>query len=232
VGQTSWRWWVRLTSALLGVLGVAVAITAVVVALPPPAVGGTCGPGRGSEAAIAAFFNPASIGAGARPPATDLVGRLEWSAFVGECQSSTDARMLLGLGILVLAALVVGAGLLLTRGSGATAREHHRSAVAAGPPAGWYWDPAAPTSAPRWWTGNTWGPAYDTGTTGYPPDPGGQSGPGPYQPDAGWRAPGSTAYPPDPSYPSYSAGPAAYPGGPPASPAGSATYPSGFVPPH
>ncbi len=223
MGHTSWRWWVRLTSALLGVLGLAVAITAVVVALPPPSVGGTCGPGRGSEAAIAAFFNPASIGAGARPPSTDLLGRLEWSAFVGQCQSSADGRMLLGLGILVLVALVVGAGFLLTQDSRSEAREHRSSPAAAGPPAGWYWDPAAPTSAPRWWTGGAWGPSYETGTATYPQETGWQSpGSRPYPQDTGWRPAGSSGYPPD-SYPPPSPSPSY--------PAGSASYPTGLVPP-
>ena len=227
MGQTSWRWWVRLTSALLGVLGIAVAITAMVVALPPPSVGGTCGPGRGSEAAITAFFNPGSIGAGALPPRANLLGRLEWSAFVGQCQSSADARMLLGLGILILAALVAGAGFLLTR-EASQSDDHRRPAAAAGPSAGWYWDPAAPTSAPRWWTGGAWGPSYDTGSASSPSDTGWRS------PDTGWHPPGSAAYPPDtgwhpPDGGWHSPGSATYPPGS-SYPAGP-SYPAGFVPP-
>lgn len=96
------RLWIRLGFAIVGVFGVAVAISAVVVNLPAPGVGGTCGPGSGSEAPIAAFFNPASIGAGVEPSSASAVAHSLWLAFVGECQSSTDARILIGMAVLVL----------------------------------------------------------------------------------------------------------------------------------
>ena len=112
------RMWIRLGFALLGIVGAAIAITAIVVALPQPAVGGTCGPGQSSEAPIVALFNPGSIGAGAEPPASDATGRVQWLAFVGECQSSTDGRVLAGFGILVLSVGValLGPALLLHNG--------------------------------------------------------------------------------------------------------------------
>jgi hypothetical protein len=230
VGQTSWRWWVRLTSALLGVLGLAVAISAVVVALPPPAVGGTCGPGRASEAPIAAFFDPVSIGAGARPPTTDLRAWLEWSAFVGECQSSADARMLLGLGILVLTALVVGAGFLVTRQTGSDTRAARRSSVAGGPPPGWYWDPAAPTNAPRWWTGGAWGPPYGAGASSWPAESAW------HPPGAAWRPPGAAWHPPGAAWGPPGAswgplGPVSQPSAPPSSTADPSAAPTGLAPP-
>lgn len=172
--QFSWQWWVRLVCALLGVLGLAVAITAVVVALPSPAAGGTCGPGKLSESPIAAFFDPVSIGAGTEPPASDTLDRLYWAAFVSECQSSTDARILLALAVLDLAVLVTAGGFLLTRTrpsetAEATTTTSSEPTAAGGPPAGWYWDPSAPTAPPRWWTGGSWGPAYHGSQAPPPP---------------------------------------------------------------
>jgi len=96
------RLWIRLGFAIVGIFGIAVAISAVVVNLPAPGVGGTCGPGTGSEAPIVAFFNPASIGAGIEPPTASALAHSLWLAFVGECQSSTDSRILIGLAVLVL----------------------------------------------------------------------------------------------------------------------------------
>jgi len=96
------RLWIRLGFAIVGIFGVAVAVSAVVVNLPPPGVGGTCGPGAGSEAPIVAFFNPASIGAGVEPSGASALAHSLWLAFVGECQSSTDARILIALAVLVL----------------------------------------------------------------------------------------------------------------------------------
>src|SRR5579884_1754388 len=57
----------RVASWVIGILVLASAIVVVAVPLPRPAAGGTCGPGRGSESAIEAFFDPVSIGAGPRP---------------------------------------------------------------------------------------------------------------------------------------------------------------------
>ena len=98
--------WVTAACRLLGVLGAAAAITMVAGPLPSPAAGGTCGPGRSSESAFVAFFDPGSIGANAEPPVSNPSARFDYLAFVGECQSSTDARMLLALAILVLAFVV------------------------------------------------------------------------------------------------------------------------------
>ena len=55
------RSWIRLAFAFLCAFGVAFAITGMLVALPKPAAGGTCGPGAGSEAAIQALFAPGSV---------------------------------------------------------------------------------------------------------------------------------------------------------------------------
>jgi hypothetical protein len=107
----------RLALVFLGLFGVAFAITGLVVALPTPAVGGTCGPGKSSESSIVAFFDPSSIGAGAEPAATHATDRADWLAFVGECQASADGRVLATFAILVVAlvAALAGVALLLFR---------------------------------------------------------------------------------------------------------------------
>jgi hypothetical protein len=102
VQQISRQLWVKLVFACLGLFGAAIAITGVLVALPAPAIGGTCGPGHGSESPIVAFFDPITIGAGTEPAATNATGHASWLAFVGECQASTDGRVLAVLAILVL----------------------------------------------------------------------------------------------------------------------------------
>jgi hypothetical protein len=98
---------VRLAFAFVGLLGATFAITGVLVARPPPAAQGTCGPGLYSEAPIEALFNPGSIGAGPEPPATSAQARDQWSAFVAECQASADGRVLAGFAILV-ASIAIG----------------------------------------------------------------------------------------------------------------------------
>jgi hypothetical protein len=107
VSSISRRAWVRLAFAFVGLLGATFAISGVVVALPPPAARGTCGPGLYSEAPIVALFNPGSIGAGPEPPATNAEARDQWSAFVSECQASADGRVLAGVVILV-ASVAIG----------------------------------------------------------------------------------------------------------------------------
>ena len=82
----STRWWVTVVLVSLGLFGVAFAVTGLLVGLPAPAAGGTCGPGRGSEAAIVAFFDPITIGAGTEPPSTDAAAHADWVA------SSRSAR--------------------------------------------------------------------------------------------------------------------------------------------
>lgn len=108
-------WWTRLVLVILGLFGAAFAITGLLVALPSPSVGGTCGPGKGSEAAIVAIFDPNTIGAGPEPAATDTAARAQWSAFVHECQTAADNRALaafpilvVSVGVAVIGALVVG----------------------------------------------------------------------------------------------------------------------------
>jgi hypothetical protein len=111
----------RLIFVFLGLFGVAFAITGVLVALPKPAVQGTCGPGRSSEPAIVAFFDPGSIGAGREPATTQATDRADWMAFVGECQASTDSRVLATFAILVLSVAVGVAGTAwVRRGNRAT----------------------------------------------------------------------------------------------------------------
>jgi hypothetical protein len=115
VAQASHRTWFRLALVFLGLFGAAFAITGLLIALPRPAVGGTCGPGKSSESAIVALFNPGSIGAGQEPPATSATDRADWMAFVGECQASADGRVLGALVILAvsLAVALVGTALLM-----------------------------------------------------------------------------------------------------------------------
>ncbi|MDE3086823.1 MAG: hypothetical protein KGJ77_08655 [Acidobacteriota bacterium] len=99
----------RIVTLVLAGLAVAGAVVVVVLPLPKPAAGGTCGPGAGSEPAIAAFFDPVSIGAGPQP-ATSAIEAYQWQAFVGECQSAANGRMVEGLALLIVAgffALVV-----------------------------------------------------------------------------------------------------------------------------
>jgi len=110
------RSWIRLAFAFLAVFGVAFAITGMLVALPKPAAGGTCGPGTGSEAAVQALFDPGSIGAGPEPPASDSAGRTQWQAFVDECQTTTDDRAIAALVILVLSIGIGIAGPTLVAG--------------------------------------------------------------------------------------------------------------------
>ena len=93
----------------VGVFGAAFAVTGALAALPPPAVGGTCGPGHGSEAAIKAIFLPGSIGAGPEPAASNISGRQSWLAFVDECQSAADHR---GVTILVIGVAAIGVAVL------------------------------------------------------------------------------------------------------------------------
>ncbi len=109
MSQLSHQAWIRVAFALVGLFGVAFAISGVLLVLPPPAVGGTCGPGTASEAPIVALLDPVSIGAGAQPPTTDTADHRAWAEFVTECQSSADNRGLASLAILVVS-IAVGIG--------------------------------------------------------------------------------------------------------------------------
>ena len=137
----------RLVLVVLAVVAVAGAVVVVVLPLPSPAVGGTCGPGTGSEAPIAAFFDPASIGAGAEPASG--TSRYQWEAFVGECQASTDSRMVTAVALLTVALALSFAAVLVYP----VTREDQETA---GAPAGWYPDQSQPGSW-RWWDGSAWG---------------------------------------------------------------------------
>ncbi len=149
---------VRLVGALLGVGFLAAAVTVALSALPVPAAGGTCGPSTSSESALAAFVNPASIGAGPEPSAASG-GRSQWVAFVQECQSSTDTRMAQA-GTTFVAGLVLGLGLpWMARRRQVTAAPDD---APGGPPPGWYPDPAGQAAA-RWWDGRAWGEVQASG---------------------------------------------------------------------
>jgi hypothetical protein len=111
--QLSHEAWVRVVFALVGLFGVAFAVSGVLLVLPAPAAGGTCGPGKLSEAPIMALLDPVSIGAGPEPAATQTAERKNWVDFVSECQASADNRGLASLAILVLSLLVAFGGPVL-----------------------------------------------------------------------------------------------------------------------
>jgi hypothetical protein len=108
MNQISSRQVIRMALVFLGLFGVGLAISGLLVALPVPAAGGTCGPGKGSEAPIAALFDPISIGAGPEPPASETAAHAQWVAFVSECQTAADNR-----GMAAVAILAVSAGVAL-----------------------------------------------------------------------------------------------------------------------
>lgn len=111
----SGAWWARLLLISLGIFGMALAITGLMDGLPKPAAGGTCGPGAGSEAAAIAFFDPVTIGAGQKPPASDHAARADWNKFVHDCQTAADDRVAAALPTLVVSAGILVAGLLIGR---------------------------------------------------------------------------------------------------------------------
>ena len=122
----------------LGLFGMAVAVTGMASPLPAPAVGGTCGPGQGSEAAIVAFMDPVTIGAGPEPPVSQARNRAQWSAFVAACQSAADQRAEITLPTLIasIALLAVGTVVLWRRsrrptGPGSGGATHQRPPQAA-----------------------------------------------------------------------------------------------------
>jgi hypothetical protein len=110
-------WWVRVVLVSLGLFGAAFALTGLLVGLPRPAAGGTCGPGRGSEAAVVAFFDPVTIGAGPEPSASNAAAHADWVAFVQECQTAADDRAAAAIPILVISVGLVAIGLVLGRRS-------------------------------------------------------------------------------------------------------------------
>ncbi|HML00165.1 MAG TPA: DUF2510 domain-containing protein [Acidimicrobiales bacterium] len=170
----------RLVCAALAVLAVAGALVIAFLPLPRPAAGGTCGPGRGSESAMEAFFDPVSIGAGAKVSGSGIeveLENLDRLAFIGECQSSTNGRMVDALALLIVAgffALVVPPAVRRAWG------EHVPATASAGgaAPPGWYPDPAN-AAGWRWWDGHFWGhhtsggvpPPSATGAASHPGEP-------------------------------------------------------------
>ncbi len=104
---------IRLVFLVIGVFGAAFAVSGVLIALPAPAAGGTCGPGQASEAPIVALFDPHSIGAGPEPATTNTAAREDWVAFVNECQASTDDRSIAAAIILLLSIGIAAVGPML-----------------------------------------------------------------------------------------------------------------------
>lgn len=132
----------RVVLVCLGGFGIALAVTAMMISLPNPAAGGTCGPGRGAEAAAVAFFDPVTIGAGPEPAASHAAERNQWHAFVDECQSAADDRIAVALPLLVVSLGLVLLGLLM--GRRARRRRRALSAAVPGTPA------PAPAGASPW----------------------------------------------------------------------------------
>jgi hypothetical protein len=148
--------WIAIVLVFLGVFGAAVGVTGLVVGLPAPAAGGTCGPGTGSEAAIVALFDPITIGAGPEPPATDAAGRAQWSAFVNQCQTAANNRAFVAFPTLVVSAGIAILGYLVFRRRSRHPVDPHPEVGAGG------WSPspwAAPSAGPSpyavgdqsWW---------------------------------------------------------------------------------
>jgi hypothetical protein len=106
------RRWPKLLLIYAGLFGAALAIASMMISLPVQATG-TCGPGRGSEAAAIAFFDPVTIGAGAEPPASNQAEHAVWATFVHGCQSAADTRMLVALPLLVVSLGLVALGIVL-----------------------------------------------------------------------------------------------------------------------
>lgn len=145
---------VRVVGTVLAVFFLASAATIALVPLPAPAAGGTCGPSTASESALAAFFNPVSIGAGPEPPATSAQ-HSQWVAFVNQCQSTTNSRMIQS-GVIVVGALLAGLGLpwAVRR----FVRKDHTNAMGIRPPENDA-NPVGP-NVPRWSSETGWGPPH------------------------------------------------------------------------
>jgi hypothetical protein len=124
VEQPSLQSWIRLLFIAVGVFGAVFAISGLLIGLPKPAVGGTCGPGTASEAPIVAALDPVSIGAGKEPPASDTSRYYDWWAFVGECQASADGTLLAALAILAASAGMAFLGPRLVLGRRGLRRSH------------------------------------------------------------------------------------------------------------
>jgi len=208
----------------LGCFGVAYAAAGMLTALPTPAVGGTCGPSTGSETAAEALVEPGSIGAGPKPPASNVTAHRQWITFVQQCQDLADRRGLASAAIFVISVVVSGAGLfwVLRRrpdddGPGGATDGGDAGQSTYMPPA--IHDPAALVGAGAVVGAGvpaaTWPTAPQPGygpPPGYPVPPPGPPYPGAY-PEAGypqqtWPAqpegyptPPPSPYPPQPGYP-------------------------------
>ena len=165
----------------LGVLGAAFAVTGLLIGLPAPSAGGTCGPGQGSEAAIIAFFDPVTIGAGPEPPASNPTARAQWSAFVDQCQTAADDRALTAFPVFVVSVGIAVVGFLAYRRRTPGRTDSTPQVIAAG------WPPP-PWSSP--WAGP---PPYATGGPSHwppgvplpPPPPPAPLPPPPHWPESG-----------------------------------------------
>jgi hypothetical protein len=152
---------IAITLSVLAAASFAGAIVVAVLPLPAPAAQGTCGPGKGSEPAISAFFDPGSIGAGREPTGTGVeptVERLDWLAFVGECQASTNGRMLAALALVLAGVVLLAFSRLMLR----VRRDHHR---VVGAPSAWQASTGEPESW-QWWQGGSWGQRSPPAETG------------------------------------------------------------------
>lgn len=152
--------WLALALVFVGLFGATVAVSGLWAPLPAPRAGGTCGPGLGSEAAVAAMVNPGSIGAGAEPPVTRKAARANWTEFVSECQSATDHRALVTVPVLIVSLVLAVWGLMVLW------RREDRQAVA-----------EPPVAEQPWWL-QTSGPGGPTPPSGGAPVATGTIGPG------------------------------------------------------
>ena len=96
----------------IGCFGIAFAAAGMLTALPPPAVGGTCGPSTGSETALQALAQPGSIGAGPEPPTSNITAHRQWETFIQQCQTIATRRGLASMAIAVISIVVAGVGLV------------------------------------------------------------------------------------------------------------------------
>lgn len=164
-------WWIIPTIIGVGLFGVALSISGLLTGLPGPAVGGTCGPGLGSEPAIVAIFDPVTIGAGPEPAATNAAARSEWTSFVNQCQSSANDRALATFPVLVVSLGVIVLGFMLWRRRSRSRGGNHAEAVGGGSsPLPWSVPSATPSPyAPGGPT--QWAPPGLTPTPPLPPPP-------------------------------------------------------------
>ena len=188
----------------IGCFGAAYAAAGMLTALPPPAVGGTCGPSTGSETALEALAQPGSIGAGPEPPASNATAHHQWETFIQQCQSLADRRGLASLAVFVLSLAVAAIGLIWVLRRPRTDDDADESVDGSSewpgePGPGGQGDPgelvgAGAVIAPP-------APAY-----GVAPDPPLEQGWAP-QPPAGYPYPAAPPYPTPPPYPPQAAYP-------------------------